>query len=135
KISMRHTNDGRLHHAGLFVDDKLYLLGIDIVSTGDDQILVASDNGHDIGGDIIAAVATHVAGSKPAIAGELFAGFFGHAPVTGEDVGALDLDVADLAGDHHLVVIVDDTQRNARQGSANRARQTLAIAGMEGIGG
>ena len=89
---MRHPHQRTFSHACQLVDVPLDFGGVDVVTAADDQVLAAP---HD--GDVALRVnLAHVASFKKPIGGELFFCFFRHAPVALENIGALDLDAADL---------------------------------------
>ena len=89
---MRHPHQRTFSHAWQLVDVALDFGGVDVVAAADDQILAAP---HD--GDVALRVdLAHIAGFEKSIGGELFLCFFRHAPVALENIGALDLDAADL---------------------------------------
>src|SRR5690606_31913512 len=92
EIRVRHAEDGALDDAGHGVDLALHFLRIDVVAAGDDEVLAAAD---DV--DIAALVdLAEVTGDEEAVVAELGLGLLRIAPVALEDVGALDLDHADL---------------------------------------
>jgi hypothetical protein len=69
---------------------------------------------------------------EKAVGGELLPGLFRHAPVADEDVLALDLDAADLAGLHRRAAGADYSQRRARQRKTDGAAAPFALVGIRG---
>src|SRR5690606_7163615 len=93
KIGVRHAHQRAFGHPGHFVDVALDFGRVHVVAAADDQVLAAAHDAH-----VVALVyPAHVAGLEPAVGRELLGRFLGHAPVALEHVGALHLDVADLA--------------------------------------
>ena len=121
---MRHAEDGRFHHAGLLVQQELDLLWIDVVAAGDDEVLGAADDG-DVA---VGALRGEVAGDEEAVRAEFLRSLFRHVPVALEDVAALDLDDAHLAGRHRPSRLgVRDAQVHAGQRQADGAGAALAV--------
>jgi len=123
EVRVRHAHQRAFGHAGQLVDVALDLGRVDVVAATDDQVLAAAD---DV--DITALVdPADVAGLEPAVGSEFFFRLFRHAPVALEDVGALDLDGADLAAGQCLRVIAGHAHADARQRKAHGAAAPLAL--------
>src|SRR3990172_2606003 len=90
EIAIGDAEYGRLQHPGQFIDLHFDLFRVDVVSAGDDQVAVATDNAH-----VPARIdLPDVTGTKETIGGELGAGLRGHAPVAAEHAGTTHLDGA-----------------------------------------
>ena len=75
-----------------------------------------------------------IAGDEEAVRPELRRRLLGHAPVPLEDVGALDLDHADLALGHRRARIgIADAGQDAGQGHAHGASDPVALIGVRGV--
>src|SRR5699024_3209403 len=61
EIRVRHADDSRLKHAGLFIEKKLDLLWIDVKAARNNHVLVAADNGDIIIRKAVAAQAADIA--------------------------------------------------------------------------
>src|SRR5690606_14780355 len=95
EIRIRYANHRRLVHPWQGINDELNLLGINIVSTRNNEILAASHNAEVCVRHTLSTEKPQVTSAEPTISRELFPGLFRHAPVTGKHVGAAHLDTAD----------------------------------------
>ena len=92
-LLVRHADHGRLGDLGQLVDHVLHLGRVDVLAARDVHVLDAVDD------VVVAVLVAHrdVAGVQPAVHDAL-RGHFGQLPVAGRDAGALDQQLAALAG-------------------------------------
>ena len=80
---MRHADNRCFLYSLKLIENLLYLLRVNIEPAADNHILGPTDNGH----ITVRRDTGLITGIEEAIGGEIFAGFFGHPPVTLEYIG------------------------------------------------
>src|ERR1019366_7339870 len=100
------------------IDQALDLLGINIETTADDQVLVAPDDA-----DIALRIhGSQIAGDEKTVGAEFGFRLVRHPPIALEHIGTAYLDRADLALRQRGAVLARNAQLHAGQRQADRAR-------------
>ena len=125
---MRQPYDGAFQHVRVVIQGQLYLNRINVEPARDHQILGAPHDLHiAVGIDL-----PQIAGDKPAIGPQFFAGFFGHLPVACKDIGAPHFYPAHSAL-CHFGPVRHDPQLHPRQREPHSARTALALIRVRGV--
>ena len=130
EIRMRHTNDGAFPNPGLGIQDQLDLLRVDVVATGNDQVLVAPDDMD------IAVCVDHpeITGDEEAVLPQFGSGLLRHLPIPLEDVRAAHLDLANRFGRQRVARRgVRNLQFHARERETDRPGAAFAFIRVGGI--
>src|SRR5262249_13017774 len=128
EVGMLDANHGALADARHLVDYALDLLGVDVEAAGDDEVLGAADD-REIA---VGVEPADVAGPEEAVRPELAARLLRVAPAAPEDVGAVDLEVADRARRQRLAGGADDAERDAGQRQPDAAAAPRAVERVRG---
>ena len=128
---MRYADKGALGYACHVVDVAFNLCGVDVVATADDEVFAAAYDG-----DVATVVDfSDVAGFEIPVRRELFLRLFGHAPVTFEDIRALDLDAADFACWQSCAFVILHPQAHTREREADAAATAVTVFRGVWVGG
>ena len=127
EIGMWNAKDCAFHYARHIIDHVLDFLGVNVVSAGDDQILLAAHNAD----PPIRRFHTQITGDEKTTVTQFLSGFFGHVPIALKDVVAAHLDHANFIGGNRYAIFGDFHLRSGER-IADGPRDTFAIKGVGG---
>ena len=129
KIWMWNTDHRAFQHPLLRVQHRLYFLGVDVKSAGNDQVFVAPNN-MDISIGINHA---QIPSDEKPIAAQLFGSFLGHIPIALEDICSAHFDLANIPlGQCFARGAVSDFQLNPRKRKSDCTCTARALIGIRG---